>query len=79
MPRYFRANNFSDRWKEDDPEKALEEYNDVFAGIVNVLLFDGEEVISPEDLAESSPYSNYSANGKIRSQERDIQKYWQNG
>ena len=62
----------------DITEKALEEYNDVFADIVNVLLFDGEEVISPEDLAESSPYSNYSANGKIRSQERDIQKYWHN-
>ena len=26
MPRYFRANNYSDRWKGDDPEKALEEY-----------------------------------------------------
>ena len=62
----------------DISEKALEEYNDVFADIVNVLLFDGEEVISPDDLAESSPYSNYSANGKIRSQERDIQKYWNN-
>ena len=30
MPRYFRANNFSDRWKGDDPEKALEEYRNLW-------------------------------------------------
>jgi len=30
MPRYFRANNFSDRWKGDDPEKALEEYKNLW-------------------------------------------------
>jgi len=30
MPRYFRANNFSDRWKGDDPEKALEEYHNLW-------------------------------------------------
>ena len=30
MPRYFRANNFSDRWKGDDPEMALEEYRNLW-------------------------------------------------
>ena len=29
----------------DIVEKTLESYNDVFADIVNVLLFDGDEVI----------------------------------
>jgi len=62
----------------DITEKSLEEFSDVFADIVNVLLFDGEEVINPEDLAEASPYSNYTANGKIRPQERDIYKFWKN-
>lgn len=62
----------------DISEKTLEECNDVFADIVNVLLFDGEEIIKPEDLIEGSPYSNYTENGKLRSQERDIYKYWNN-
>lgn len=64
--------------EKDITEKSLEDCSDVFADIVNVLLFDGEEVIKPDDLAEASPYSNYTANGKVRSQERDICKYWQN-
>ena len=62
----------------DITEKSLEGYNDVFSDIVNVLLFDGEEVIISDDLAEASPYSNYTANGKVRDQERDIYKYWNN-
>ena len=60
----------------DITEKALEDYNDVFADIVNVLLFNGEEVVRQDQLTEGSPYSNYTENGKIRSQERDIYKYW---
>lgn len=64
--------------EKDITEKSLEDCSDVFADIVNVLLFDGEEVIKPDDLVEASPYSNYTANGKVRSQERDICKYWQN-
>ena len=30
MPRYFKANNYNDRWQNDDPEKALEEYNNIW-------------------------------------------------
>jgi hypothetical protein len=30
MPRYFKANNFNDRWKNDDPEKAIEEYKNIW-------------------------------------------------
>lgn len=62
----------------DKNEKSLEDYNDVFKDIVNVLLFDGEEFVHEEDLQEASPYSNYTANGKIRDQERDIVKFWKN-
>ena len=62
----------------DKNEKALEDYNDVFKDIVNVLLFDGEEYIKESDLFEASPYSNYSANGKTRDQERDVVKFWKN-
>ena len=62
----------------DITEKALEDYNDVFADIVNVLLFDGADYVRQEELTEGSPYSNYTENGKIRDQERDIYKYWNN-
>ena len=31
--------------EKDNTEKILESYNEVFADIVNVLLFDGEEVV----------------------------------
>ena len=62
----------------DITEKALEDYNDVFADIVNVLLFDGADYVRQEELTEGSPYSNYTENGKIRNQERDIYKYWNN-
>lgn len=30
MPRYFKANNYNDRWQNDDPEKALAEYNEIW-------------------------------------------------
>ena len=30
MPRYFKANNYNDRWVSDDPEKALNEYNEIW-------------------------------------------------
>ncbi|SCY14879.1 MULTISPECIES: Rpn family recombination-promoting nuclease/putative transposase [unclassified Butyrivibrio] len=75
---YYERVLIKDMGAKDKTEKSLEDCNDVFADIVNVLLFDGEEIISPDDLLEGSPYSNYTENGKIRDQERDIYKYWNN-
>lgn len=60
-------------------EKTLESYNDVFADIVNVLLFDGKRVICENELEEGSVHSQYKADGKIHEQERDVAKYWKNG
>ena len=37
--------------QKDITEKLLEDYEDVFADIVNVLLFDGNQLISPDALA----------------------------
>lgn len=64
--------------EKDMNSKVLEDLNDVFADIVNVLLFNGEEIISADSLSETNVYSNYTANGKIREQERDVAKYWDN-
>ena len=30
MARYFKANNYNDRWQKDDPQKAIEEYNKIW-------------------------------------------------
>ena len=43
----------------DSVMKTLESYNDVFADIVNVLLFDGKRVVRKNALSDTMPYSYY--------------------
>lgn len=64
--------------EKDISEKQLEEYEDVFADIVNVLLFDGEQVIKPEELTNAPTFSAYHdrKNKKLRELERDAAKFW---
>lgn len=62
--------------KKDISEKVLLSFNDVFADIVNGLLFNGEQIISAGDLEEQAPRSVYKADGKIREIERDVAKRW---
>ena len=62
----------------DITEKTLEAYNDVFADIVNVLLFHGDQKIREEELTDESARSIYKADGKLHEQERDVAKYWKN-
>ena len=65
--------------EKDATEKTLESYADVFADIVNVLLFDGERIIDPKDLRDALPRSIYKADGKLHEQERDTAKFWLSG
>lgn len=44
----------------DITEKILADYNDVFADIANVLLFQGEQMISPDSLKMKEPSPNIS-------------------
>ena len=60
----------------DMSQKLLEGYNDVFADIVNVLLFDGEEVMKEDELLESVTRSQYKVADKYHEQERDVAKFW---
>ena len=62
--------------EQDAAEKTLESYADVFADIVNVLLFHGKRVIDPNDLRDALPRSIYKADGKLHEQERDTAKFW---
>ena len=65
--------------EQDIAEKRLEEYDDVFADIVNVLLFDGKPLVREDALSELSRLSQYKADDGLHEQERDIAKYWQDG
>lgn len=59
----------------DIAEKILADYNDVFADIVNVLLFDGRKVIAEDSLETVKDKSQYRAlDGEIHEQERDVVK-----
>lgn len=62
--------------EKDLSEKILEDYNDVFADIVNVLLFDGEERVKPDSLTNTGVHSQYKADEKLHEQERDVAKKW---
>ena len=51
MLREYIIRRVSPMGEKDTVTKTLESYESVFADIVNVLLFDGESVISAEDLS----------------------------
>lgn len=64
----------------DIAEKLLEDYNDVFADIVNTLLFDGKNIINAEDLTNTKDKSQYKTDDdELHEQERDVSKYWTKG
>lgn len=61
----------------DLTEKILEDYNDVFADIINVLLFNGQQKVKPTSLENSAVHSQYKAeDNKLHEQERDVSKTW---
>ena len=64
--------------EKDITQKALEMYNDVFADIINVLLFNGESVVTEDSLTDVLQESILKIDGRIRAQYRDIAKYWYN-
>ena len=66
--------------QKDAAEKILEDYQDVFADILNVLVFQGKQVVKPEELCETKVLSHYKAeDGKLHEQERDVAKFWKKG
>ena len=55
----------------------LLDYNDVFADVINVCVFGGNEIIKANDLESTSVHSEYkAADGMVHEEERDIAKYW---
>ncbi|MBR6173288.1 MAG: Rpn family recombination-promoting nuclease/putative transposase [Eubacterium sp.] len=66
--------------EKDLTQMQLEDHNDVFEDIINVLLFNGERVIRAEELEDILPKSQYKAEtGVLHEEERDIAKAWRKG
>ena len=65
--------------EKDITQKILEAYNDVFSDIVNVLLFQGRQILKEDELEEQAPRSYYKADGKVHETERDVAKRWKKG
>ncbi len=64
--------------QKDIIQKTLESYNDVFADIVNVLVFNGKNNVKESDLEDESPRSCLKLDEKLHEQERDVAKFWKN-
>lgn len=65
--------------EKDKVEKLLEDYPDVFADIINVLVYQGEEVVKPEKLRTTNIRSQYKASDDmLHEEERDTLKEWNN-
>ena len=62
--------------EKDITEKQLASYNDVFADIVNVLLFDGERLVKEEELENDTARSAVKFHDALHEQERDVAKFW---
>ena len=63
--------------EKDITEKILEDHNDVFADIINGLIFAGEQRILPESLENTAVHSQYKADDeKVHELERDVANFF---
>lgn len=60
----------------DFTEKMLEDYNDVFADIMNVYLFEGQKVIREDSLSMDRTATVYRYRDELYQQDRDVAKFW---
>ena len=60
----------------DQTQKRLEDFSDIFADIINALLFNGEEIIKADELETITAKDTYTVESKIHEIERDVAKRW---
>ena len=65
--------------EKDFREKRLEDFDDVFADIINGLIFHGNQRVDERDLETGMLRSGYKVEEKFEEQERDVKKYWKSG
>ena len=62
--------------QKDLGEKILEDIPEIFADIVNVLLFEGRNVIKKDELEDAEARSQYKCGQDHHEQKRDVAKFW---
>ena len=62
--------------EKDVGEKTLESLNDVFADIINGLLFEGRQVLDEDALTDAQPNTFLKHEGELHELERDVAKFW---
>lgn len=62
--------------QKDITEKALIQLNDVFADIVNNLIFEGKQTVGENELESAETHSVYQGETTFRELERDVSKFW---
>ena len=65
--------------EKDIAEKQLEDHNDIFADIMNVVFFKGEPVVREQELSDAGTRSVLKIDGTLHEQERDVAKFWKSG
>lgn len=60
----------------DTTQKRLEDFEDIFADISNVLLYDGEDIIKENELETVTAKDTYTVEQQIHEVERDVAKRW---
>lgn len=65
--------------EKDFRENLFEDFDDVFADIINGLIFSGEMRVEEEDLESGMRRSAYKVEEEFEEQERDVKKYWKSG
>ena len=63
--------------QKDYTQRDFLEYNDVFADILNTLIFDGKKIVSEKELISLIRTSSYQGRDNApRIQERDVVRFW---
>ena len=62
--------------EKDAAEKYLEGFNDVFADIINGVVFKGKQVVKATALTDATTSAMYKAEGTIHEEDRDVAKFW---
>lgn len=63
--------------KKDITQKRLEDYSDIFADIINALIFNGQEIVKENELKTVVAKNTYTTEeGDIHEIERDVAKSW---
>ncbi len=61
--------------EKDKVMKDFESYPDVAADIINALVYDGRQIVQPENLLSAPTETIYERKNSLRNQYEDIEKY----